>query len=126
MNTLSRWLYRIPAIVLSIAIFLVSHSSISVPPPFGFADKVYHVIVYAVYGLTLVLAARTFQLPPKKALRIAMVIGLVFAATDELHQSYIPGRSADVIDWLADAAGMGIAALVAYQVERHANEQTYV
>ncbi|MCX5731999.1 MAG: VanZ family protein, partial [Deltaproteobacteria bacterium] len=38
-------------------------------------------------------------------------------ATDEFHQSFVPGRNADVADWMADtlgaAAGAAIGALVA-------------
>lgn len=98
MSALSRWLVRLPAIAVSVAIFLTSSTPIFVPQPFVFADKIYHFVVYAVYGLTLILAVRTFHLPPRKAILIAVLFGLVFAATDELHQYYVPGRSADVID----------------------------
>jgi VanZ family protein len=40
---------------------------------------------------------------------------LAFGALDEVHQLWIPGRTADPIDWAADAAGsvVGIAASVA-------------
>jgi VanZ family protein len=50
------------------------------------------------------------RITPKGAL-IAMIITVGYAAFDEYHQSFVPGRFADVFDLLADAAG-GAAALV--------------
>ena len=35
----------------------------------------------------------------------AWAIAAVYAASDEWHQSFVPGRTADSADWLADAAG---------------------
>jgi VanZ family protein len=37
---------------------------------------------------------------------------VAFGISDEWHQSFVPGRSADVLDVLADAAGgaLGVAA----------------
>ena len=46
-----------------------------------------------------------------KGALIAMIITVGYAAFDEYHQSFVPGRFADVFDLLADAAG-GAAALV--------------
>ena len=35
----------------------------------------------------------------------AWLIASAYAATDEWHQSFVPGRSADVHDWYADTIG---------------------
>ena len=35
----------------------------------------------------------------------AWLIASAYAATDEWHQSFVPGRSADLHDWYADAIG---------------------
>ena len=40
----------------------------------------------------------------------AWAIASAYAATDEWHQSFVPGRSADVHDWYADAIGALIGA----------------
>jgi VanZ family protein len=29
----------------------------------------------------------------------------VYGASDEFHQRFVPGRTADVLDWLADSLG---------------------
>lgn len=41
-------------------------------------------------------------------LYLALVITIVYGFTDEFHQLYVPGRSADIYDMGADALG-GIA-----------------
>jgi VanZ family protein len=35
---------------------------------------------------------------------------VAYGVTDEWHQSFVPGRSADAIDLVADAVGAGLAA----------------
>jgi len=101
-----RWLMRLPAFALSAAIITTSHQSIAVPTPFTLADKVYHFIVYAIYGWTLVLALRTWHLTDRQCFVIALMVGVIFAAIDEVHQAFVPGRTADVLDWIADSVGI--------------------
>ena len=38
-----------------------------------------------------------------------LVTGSLYAALDELHQIYIPGRSCDINDWIADTIGILLA-----------------
>jgi VanZ family protein len=70
----------------------------------GGIDKVVHLAMYAVLGA---LAARSAWLPAhgRRATLLVLVGVLVFAALDEWHQSFVPGRSADPLDWVADAIG---------------------
>jgi VanZ family protein len=53
----------------------------------------------------------------QRALRrpvVALALGSAYAATDELHQSFVQGRTASPVDWAIDTAGvfLGIAVLV--------------
>ncbi len=100
------WIARLPVLVMSVGIFWVSNQAVTVPQPFSYADKLYHLLAYAVYGWSLVLAVRTFPLTSRQRMILALTIGFLFAASDELHQAFIPGRTADVLDWLADALGI--------------------
>ena len=43
----------------------------------------------------------------------AVLIVSLFGATDEFHQHFTPGRSMDVLDWLADTCG-AVVAVAAY------------
>lgn len=88
-------------------IFLMSaRPSVPVPPVFAGQDKFMHAVTYAVLGL---LWARAW-LPRGKPLLWRHVAGVtllcaVYGATDEIHQLYVPGRDASVLDWMADFVG---------------------
>lgn len=74
------------------------------------ADKVVHATMYGVFAFLL---GRAFA-QPHRAAHIAgapghvalVLIGVaLFAAADEWHQQFVPGRSTELADWLADMAG---------------------
>jgi VanZ family protein len=82
------------------------------PSPPGL-DKIAHA---AVYALLAWLAARAFATLPLKRPAgwvpwAAAVFATLYGLSDEVHQSFVPGRSADAWDLLADAAGAAIGAL---------------
>ena len=43
----------------------------------------------------------------------AVLIALAYAATDELHQTFVAGRHGSPVDWCIDAAGVAAALLIA-------------
>lgn len=49
---------------------------------------------------------------------VAVAIALAYAASDELHQSFVFGRHGSPVDWLIDAAGVAIGMLVAGRLLR--------
>jgi hypothetical protein len=88
------------------AIFAVSAmDQPPMPPVISFSGG--HVVAYA--GLTfLVLRALSGGLPVQLSRSIAvraLVIAIAYGISDELHQLFVPGRTADVLDVMADAAG---------------------
>jgi VanZ family protein len=42
----------------------------------------------------------------------AGIIALLYAASDEFHQRFVPGRNGTLIDVLVDGAGIGLAMLL--------------
>jgi VanZ family protein len=44
----------------------------------------------------------------KNVLLISLLIGASFGILDELHQKFIPGRQADVLDFTADFVGVAL------------------
>jgi VanZ family protein len=61
----------------------------------------------AEYGLLFLLWLRALE--ADRGL-VAAALTLVFAATDELHQSFVEGRNGTPVDVVVDAAGVAIAA----------------
>lgn len=99
MKRLLGWL---PAIGWAGLIFLLSSLPTIPAPEVSNLDKVGHFVVYLVLGALLATAAGRSGWP----LWAAVVLGVAYGATDEVHQMFVPGRSPSVQDWLADAAGV--------------------
>lgn len=76
--------------------------------------KTAHFCEFAALGGALYLFVSCFLHTEEKRFIYAVVIGGVYAATDELHQVFVPGRSGQVSDWLLDVCGVlfGIAVVM--------------
>jgi VanZ family protein len=73
------------------------------------ADKLDHLAEFALFGALLRNAvARHHPLPAVAPALFVLVVGASYGALDELHQSLVPGRSAELGDWLADAVGVAL------------------
>ena len=71
---------------------------IDLHPPF---DKVVHAGSFGILALLLYLATGR----PLLAVLLASLYGI----SDEFHQSFVPGRDADLFDWVADTLGAALA-----------------
>lgn len=82
------------------------------PLPSQLSDKHGHSIGYMGLAVTVgrALAGGISAGTSLRAAAGAWAIASAYGATDEWHQSFVPGRSADVHDWFADAAGALIGA----------------
>ena len=85
--------------------------------PFGgkfYVDKLFHGVEYAILGVFLI---RTFYLTWtfktwRELMWLVLVVGGLYAASDEWHQSFVPNRIACVEDWGADMTGLWVGAAV--------------
>ena len=82
----------------------------------GPIDKVYHLAEYTVLGslLARALVHASPRLFPAATWVIAFAIAILFGASDEWHQSFVPGRCPTVSDWIVDAAGSALGVLIVY------------
>ena len=74
-----------------------------------------HIYVYMALGITSSMWIGTWHLPAWKRAGLAAVICCLYSATDEFHQTFIPGRCGTWRDMLYDGAGwaVGIALVLA-------------
>jgi VanZ family protein len=72
-----------------------------VPGRFG---SLGHFVLYAVLG-ALYFAVLIPHMPAKRAAVITVLLASVYGITDEFHQSFVPGRMPDPVDWLVDTVG---------------------
>ncbi|MGD9898274.1 MAG: VanZ family protein [Calditrichaceae bacterium] len=99
-----------PWILMSILITIQSSVSSIYLPDVGvsFIDKLLHFIVFGIWGLSLTrgLLMTESDFAQKNLFIIVIIAGMLFAFSDELHQSFVPGRTSDIYDWVADISGI--------------------
>jgi VanZ family protein len=71
------------------------------------SDKVLHVAEYAVLGMLCYRAFRRAagRIAAQYAVFFAIAATSVYGATDEVHQAFVPFRTATWLDWIADTVG---------------------
>ena len=119
-----------PVIVLMALIFVASAQPKTPPPP-G-AESVYfsgampifeglwdalvkksaHVIIYGALTLLIMRALRRSGTGLREAANTAILLALIYALTDELHQAFVTGRNSSVLDIGFDYIGAAGAALI--------------
>jgi VanZ family protein len=102
--------YGLPVLAYAGMIFLLSslsHLPESAPSFAGF-DKLAHGAEYALFGCLIIrwLLTRSPAVSGGQAAGLTLLIGILFALSDEWHQSFIPGRDAAFADVLADSGGL--------------------
>ncbi len=94
-----------------VVIFLLSSVSQVPRAPSG-TDKVVHVALYVGLALTVLRALAGRLRAPFTVLHLALSVAITtaYGATDEFHQRFVPHRSADYRDLVADGCGALLAA----------------
>ena len=100
--------YWLPVMVYMALIFIQSsHPMPEKIPQWPLKDKLFHFVGYAILGVLVLRALR--QSPWRGRRRLIMAASILFTAlygmSDEWHQYYVPSRSAEVADILADVTG---------------------
>jgi VanZ family protein len=96
-----------PVVVWAAVIFTFS-SIPSLSSGLGVWDEVLrkgaHVTEYAIFGALLY---RVIRREP-----LALAAGIAYAASDEIHQSFVRGRHASPVDVAIDAVGLALGMLI--------------
>jgi VanZ family protein len=101
-----RWGY---ALVASGILFLLSSYPIRQPRFFRHIDKVEHAIAYLLLSLAYYNVASGGGRRGGWGIALGVWLAAVaFGISDEWHQTYVPGRSGEIADVLADAAGSAV------------------
>jgi VanZ family protein len=102
--------FQLPWLLLMTLIFIQSSiGSLKIPDiEFDLADKLIHFILYGCLGI---LTARGLNNAQNKKIKenyvlLSIFICVLYGASDEIHQYFVPGRYASWGDWIADALGV--------------------
>lgn len=79
----------------------------------AFVRKTAHMMMYAVLGVLVVWAFVAIRRVAVGVIARSLLIICVFAVSDELHQMFIPGRSAEIRDVIIDMVGATIGVGIA-------------
>jgi hypothetical protein len=98
------------AIVVALIIFylstLPSNVAEKIGPTFCLKPTIYHFFIF--FLLAFFLSIYFLRGKPSRInyIYIVILISLFYAITDEIHQFFVPGRHASIIDILIDFAGV--------------------
>lgn len=104
-----RW--RAPLLWAAVILLVSSVPMPAISAPAG-TDKGVHAALYLVLGFLAVRALLSERTARVWQLLVLIAVLVAFGGLDELHQRWIPGRTADPKDWAADTVG-STAGLVA-------------
>lgn len=68
--------------------------------------KLAHFSIYTLVGILLMSLCMTYKIKNSKRITISLILGIIYATTDEIHQLFIKGRSGNIIDVLIDTSGV--------------------
>lgn len=109
-----RYISVILSILLAIEIFYVSSIPGSKGPPIiPFVAEIYHFSVFFLLGFFLFFSTKGEKKTSPFYLISTLIITLIYAFSDEFHQSFVPFRSPDLFDILTDLIGASISILIA-------------
>lgn len=107
--------FWLPVIIYAIFIFYISSiPGGNLPSLFRFQDVFGHLLEYMVFGILIRRAVKAYYPGMVYGTRLCwvLVIALAYAATDELHQSFIPGRTPSFVDIAYDGLGVVLANII--------------
>ena len=100
--------YWLPVIICAILIFYLSSvTGKDMPGLFTGQDIIGHLTEYAILALLLSRALKVYnpQLSYNKRILWVFVIALIYAVSDEFHQSFVAGRDSSGFDVSLDVIG---------------------
>ena len=98
--------------------FLSSRQSFPAPSPFPGFDKLVHMALFGTLCLLLfrALASSRRRTPFHATALLSVLLAFFYGITDEMHQAFVPGRSCDAFDALADLAGAILTAAILFRL----------
>ena len=68
--------------------------------------KIAHFSIYTLVGFLLMSLMSTYKMKEIDQIGTSLIIGVIYASTDEIHQAFIPGRGPQITDVMLDSLGV--------------------
>jgi VanZ family protein len=110
------------ALLLAYEFWLSTRTPSELPPlgpSFDGADKLQHAAYFFLTGLFAVRAARFGERWSRAKTAVFLILAAaLWGCSDEIHQSFTPGRSVEIADVAADVTGVALAVLLGERLLR--------
>jgi VanZ family protein len=113
--------YWLPVIIYCLAIFIQSsYPATESLPAFSHADKLAHAGAYTLLGFLFYRAFQTTRIRKGIALLVILsaMASSLYGISDEIHQYFVPSRTADIFDMAANTTGSFMGAIMAQLILR--------
>lgn len=90
--------------------------------------KIAHFSIYTLVGFLLMSLMSTYKIKEINQIGTSLIIGVIYASTDEIHQAFIPGRGPQITDVMLDSLGVltGIfISMLLIEIIRRITKKTY-
>jgi VanZ family protein len=92
--------------------WLSDQPTLPMPMLFPHQDKLHHAIAYFIMAVLTWRNLKPIIKRPYLLIFLSVFFCSLYGLSDEWHQSFVEGRHADIIDWLADTVGALLAILL--------------
>lgn len=80
--------------------------------------KIAHFTIYLIGGLLIMNYINMYNINEKNKIAYSIVIGMLYATSDEIHQLFVEGRSGLATDVLIDTLGVATGVIIFYIVKK--------
>ena len=111
--------YWLPVVIYCLAIFIQSSFPSSEKiSQFPHVDKLLHMGGYGLLGILFFRAYKTTSLGSNmgRVVLLSILSASLYGVSDEIHQYFVPSRTADIIDALAGTAGSVLGVTACYMI----------
>ena len=102
-------------VTILIAIFIFYISSLTFAPGTGTTNLlsiIYHILIFFFFSLFLFISSVKRNQKARRLFLLTVVISIIYAVLDELHQHFVPGRSSSISDIFLDSLGISFSSVI--------------
>lgn len=96
---------KVTEVIVKIVNKIIPGSDFKVLNANRFIRKNAHFFVYMILGILTSVAVRKFGVVGMRTMGLVLLICVLYALSDEFHQTFVPGRGPQIKDVLIDGAG---------------------
>lgn len=85
--------------------------------------KLAHYSIYTIGGILILSHVNLYKISANKKVIVSQLIGTLYAATDEIHQLFVPGRSGEIRDVCLDSLGVITGIIIIKLLKRKGKDE---